>query len=64
MQEVDRFQTPDGDQITLSTDGTRWEVARWAPDGSNVWTETGVVATKRFTEEEARAEFERWCVGA
>jgi hypothetical protein len=63
MREVDQFSTPAGDKITLGTDGTQWEVACWAPDGRNIWTEKGVVATSPFTEEQARAEFERWCVG-
>ncbi len=60
MTEIDRFESSTGNRITLRTDGTQWEVANLAPDGETVWTETSVSGDHPFTEEEARAEFERW----
>ncbi len=60
MTEIDRFESSTGNRIILRTDGTQWEVANLAPDGEVVWTETSVSGDHPFTEEEARAEFERW----
>ena len=60
MNEVDRFQTSDGDTVTLRTDGVGWEVSRSSADGTNIWTETSENGMQPFNEEEARAEFERW----
>jgi len=48
--------------IALRTDGSSWEVANFNADGETVWTETSVSGNHLFTEEEARAEFERWRV--
>ena len=62
MNEVDRFESTSGNIITLSTDGTRWEVANLTSDGKTVWAETSVSGGHPFTEDEARAEFERWRV--
>ena len=62
MREVERFRTAGGDYITLNSDGRRWTVACWAPDGQNIWTETSVSGAIPFTEDEARSEFERWHV--
>ncbi len=59
MTEVDRFESSTGNIITLRTDGIRWEVANSNVDGETVWTETSVDGNHPFTEEEARAEFER-----
>ena len=60
MNELERYTTTGGDTITLRTDGAAWEVACWTAEGENVWTETSVTGSNPFTEEEARAEFERW----
>lgn len=60
MNEVDSYETSDGDTVRLRSDGARWEVSRWTADGVNIWTETSVDGLKPFNEEEARAEFERW----
>lgn len=60
MTDIDRFESSTGNMIVLRTDGTRWEVANLAADGETVWTETSVSGNHPFTEEEARAEFERW----
>ncbi len=62
MDEVERFASSTGNVLVLRTDGTRWEVANYTPEGENVWTETSVSGSHPFTEEEARAEFERWRV--
>ncbi len=62
MNEVDRFESPTGNIIILRTDGTRWQVANLTPEGETVWTETSVSGDQLFTEDEARAEFERWRV--
>ncbi len=48
--------------VTLRTDGTRWEVVNQNRDGDIVWTETSVSGSHLFTEDEAKAEFERWRV--
>ncbi len=62
MTEVDRFESSTGNTIALRTDGCRWEVVNFAADGEIVWAETSVSGNHPFTEEEARAEFERWRV--
>ncbi len=62
MKEVEHFASSSGNIIILRTDGTRWEVANYTPEGDHVWTETSVAGSHPFTEEEARAEFERWRV--
>lgn len=62
MTEVDRFESSTGNIISLRTDGTRWEVTNSNTDGETVWTEEFVSGKQPFTEEEARAEFERWRV--
>jgi len=62
VTEVDRFESSTRNIITLRTDGTGWEVANFNADGEMVWTETSVSGSHPFTEEEARAEFERWRV--
>ncbi len=62
MNEVERYQSSTGNIISLRTDGTCWEVANCTPDGEAVWTETSVSGTHPFTENEAKAEFERWRV--
>ncbi len=62
MNEVDRFNSSTGNIIALRTDGTQWEVVNLAADGDIVWSETSVSGAHLFTEEEARAEFERWRV--
>ena len=60
MEEVDRYTTSGGDTITLHTDGTAWQVANLTAEGENIWTENSVTGSHPFTEEEARADFERW----
>ncbi len=62
MTEVDRFESSTRNIIALRTDGSRWEVVNFAADGEIVWTETSVSGSHPFTEEEARAEIERWRV--
>jgi frataxin-like iron-binding protein CyaY len=62
VNEVDRFESSTGNIITLRTNGTQWEVVNQSPDGEIVWTETSVSGSHLFTEDEARAEFERWRV--
>jgi hypothetical protein len=62
MNEVDRFESSTGNTIVLRTDGTLWEVANVTSNGEPVWTETSVSGGHPFTEEEAKAEFERWRV--
>jgi len=62
VTEIDRFESSTGNIIALRTDGTRWEVTNLTTDGEIVWTETSVSGSHPFTEEEARAEFERWRV--
>ncbi len=62
MTEVDRFESSAENMITLRSDGSLWEVANFSADGETVWTETSVSGNHPFTEEEARAEFERWRV--
>ena len=60
MTEIDCFKSSTGNLIILRTDGTQWQVANLAADGETVWTEISVSGNHPFTEEEARAEFERW----
>lgn len=60
MTEIDRFESSTGNLIVLRSDGSRWEVANLSPDGETVWTEASVSGNHPFSEEEARAEFERW----
>ena len=62
MDEIERFVSSTGNIIILRTDGDRWEVANCTAEGETLWTETSVNLTHPFTEEEARAEFERWRV--
>lgn len=62
MNEIDRFESSDGNVIALRTDGSRWEVTNCTAANELVWTETSVGGSHPFTEEEARAEFERWRV--
>ncbi len=62
MTEIDRFESSTGNTITLRTEGPQWEVANLTADGEIVWAETSVSGDHPFTEEEARAEFERWRV--
>lgn len=62
MTEVERFDSSTGNIIALRTDGIRWEVANFAASGEIVWTETSISGDHPFTEDEARAEFERWRV--
>ena len=62
MKEIDRFESSTGNIITLRSDGSRWEVANLTAEGEAVWTEISVSGNHPFTEEEARAEFERWRV--
>ena len=62
MTEVDRFVSSTGNIIAFRTDGTQWEVANLTADGEIVWAETSVSGDHPFTEQEARAEFERWRV--
>jgi hypothetical protein len=60
MNEIDRYETSDGDTITLESDGAHWQVSRRTAEGSIIWTETSVNGVQPFNEEEARSEFERW----
>ncbi len=60
MTEIDRFESTTGNLLVLRSDGDRWEVANLGADGEAVWTEISVSGNHPFTEEEARAEFERW----
>jgi hypothetical protein len=62
VNEVERFESSTGNVISLRLDGTRWEVTNCTSDGAIVWTETSVSGANAFTEEEATAEFERWCI--
>ena len=62
MTEIDRFESSTGNIIAVRTDGPQWEVANLTADGKIVWSETSVSGGHSFTEEEARAEFERWRV--
>ncbi len=62
MNEIDRFESSTGNLISLRSDETRWEVANFTAEGETIWTETSVTGDHPFTEEEARAEFERWRV--
>ncbi len=62
MTEVDRFESSTGNTIALRTDGGLWEVANLTAEGEIFWLETSVSGNHPFTEEEARAEFERWRV--
>jgi len=62
VTEVERFKSSTGNIIALRTDGMQWEVANLAADDELVWRETSVSGAHPFTEEEARAEFERWRV--
>lgn len=62
MTELDRYQSSTGNIISLRTDGSRWEVANFDLDGAVIWVEAYVGGKQPFTEEEARAEFERWRV--
>jgi hypothetical protein len=60
MRQIEHFQAEGGDTVMLSTDGSRWEIARHSSDGAELWREWSVDGTHPFNEEEARAEFERW----
>jgi hypothetical protein len=60
MRDIDAFVTASGDTITLRSDSTCWELVNCNPDGEIIWTETSVTGAHPFTEEEARAEFNRW----
>jgi len=62
MTEVDRYHSSTGNVISLRTHATRWEVANFNTDDEVVWTEAYISGKQPFTEEEARAEFERWRV--
>lgn len=62
MDEVERFKSSAGNIISLRTDGSSWEVVNFTEEGETVWTETSVNGDHPFTEDEARAEFERWRV--
>ncbi len=62
VTEVDRYTSTTENIIALRTDGTQWEVVNSNANGETVWTETTVSGNHPFTEEEARAEFERWRV--
>jgi frataxin-like iron-binding protein CyaY len=62
VNEIERFESSEGNIITLTTDGSRWEVSNHTAANELVWTETSVSGSHPFTEEEARAEFERWRV--
>lgn len=62
MNEVERFKSPEGNIISLRTDGLSWEVVNFTEEGEAIWTETSVSGDHPFTENEARAEFERWRV--
>jgi hypothetical protein len=62
VNEVERFESSSGNVISLRSDGARWEVTNFTADGEIVWTETSVSGGDPFTEEEAKAEFARWCV--
>lgn len=60
MSEVDRFATSDGDTMALGLVFGCWQVSRRTADGVILWAETSVNGQQPFSEEEARAEFERW----
>ncbi len=62
MNEIERSESSEGNIITLRTDGGRWEVTNCTAADEVVWKETSVSGAHPFTEEEARAEFERWRV--
>ncbi|MFC7537802.1 hypothetical protein ACFQPG_10565 [Sphingomonas sp. GCM10030256] len=62
MNEVERFKSSAGNIISLRTDGVSWEVMNLTEEGNIVWTETSVSGDHPFTEDEARAEFDRWRV--
>jgi hypothetical protein len=62
VKEVERFHSETGNIILLRHDGDHWDVANIAEGGEILWIETSVSGTHPFTEEEARAEFERWRV--
>ena len=62
MNEVERFKSSAGNLMSLRTDGLSWEVVNYTEDCETVWTETSVSGDHPFTEDEARAEFERWRV--
>ena len=62
MTEVDRYTSSTGNVVALRTDGLRWDVVNFAVDDEVAWTETSVSGDHPFTENEARAEFERWRV--
>ena len=62
MNEIERYASSTGNILILRSGGTRWEVANYSLAGDHVCTETSVSGTTPFTEEEARAEFERWRV--
>jgi hypothetical protein len=71
---VDEYKRPDGEEITLSTDGERWQVDNWGINGTeHRWSVSGVNeggtsdgfrtiggTWKPFDEAAARVEFERW----
>lgn len=62
LPEIQRFEATSGNIITLMSDGVRWQVVCWKPDGTHVWTETETCPEFPFTEEDAREEFARWSV--
>ena len=59
MNEVDRFESSEGNIIVLRTDSNWWEVANVTVEGEPVWIETSVSGSHPFTEDEAKKEFER-----
>jgi hypothetical protein len=62
VTEVDRYTSSTGNVVALKTDGLCWEVVNVNVDGEIAWTETSVSGDHPFTEDEAKAEFERWRV--
>jgi hypothetical protein len=62
VKEIERFVSSDGNIIILGTEEGRWVVANCTAGNELVWAETSVSGAHPFTEEEARAEFERWRV--
>jgi len=59
---VDRVESYTGNIIALRTEGSQWKVANLTADGEIVGSETSISRNHPFTEEEARAEFDRWRV--
>jgi hypothetical protein len=74
MMDVESYTRKDGGEVVLYSDGHgKWEVGSWNAEGESMWhlngvTEGGVSDGFRtvggtfipYTEETARAEFERW----